>query len=211
MRFFLNRVVAPFIIFPFLKLFNRLEITGLENIPLTGPAIIIGNHKSMWDPVILYCLIKRGVCFMAKTELFKVPLVGYAISKIGSFPVKRDAVDRNALRMATKVLEKGDLLGIFPEGHRNPDGAMLEFKSGAALFACRAKAMVIPVLFENTYNIFPRTFRPVVRVTIGAPLDLSEYYNQKLRAEILENMTDAFKTAILALSSNESPASGRSR
>jgi len=199
MRFLLNRIIAPFIFYPFLKLFNRLEIIGIDNIPETGAVVIVANHISMWDAVILYCAIKRRVCFMAKEELFRVPVIGYAISKIDAFPVKRDTIDRNALRIAARILEEGRILGIFPEGHRSMGGAMREFKNGAALFAHRSKSTVIPVLFENTDKAFPKTFKSKIRMTIGPPIDMSAFYERKANQTLMESMTKSFLTAIKSL------------
>ena len=199
MKLFINYILAPLILLPYLKLFNHLEVFGSENIPSYGPAIIIANHLSMWDPVILYCVVKARVCFMAKEELFKVPVVGYVVKKAGSFPVKRDSVDRNSLRQAARVLEEGKILGIFPEGHRSPDGQMQKFRNGAALFAHRSSATVIPVLFENTRMIFPKSFKSRIKVVFGRPIDLSNYYSKKANQDVLDEMTESFKSAISGL------------
>ena len=192
-------IFAPLIVLPCLKLFNRVEITGLEHLPPEGPVVVVANHISSWDPAILYALIRRRAYFMAKAELFRVPLLGFILRRINAFPVKRDAIDRAALRRAAQILEEGHVLVIFPEGHRSKTGELLPFKQGAALFAHRAKAAVIPVLFETTKRAIPWPIGKRIRATFGGPLDLAVFMEKKADSALLEQMTDAFRQGILQL------------
>lgn len=196
---FIHRIFAPWIVLPLFKLVNRLRVAGLEYIPAEGAAVIIANHISMWDPVILYCLIRRKAYYMAKSELFAIPLLGPFLRRICVFPVKRDRIDRTALRKASQVLEEGHVLTIFPEGHRSKTGEMQPFKQGAALFAHRSEAAVIPVLFENTQKAFPKSIGQKISVTVGPPLDLSAFYGKKSGAALLEEMTNEFRLGIASL------------
>lgn len=190
---FVFRVFGPLIVFPLMKLFNRIEVGGLDRIPAQGPAVIIANHSSMWDPAILFCLIRRQAYFMAKSELFINPVLGFILRHICVFPVKRDSIDRAALRKASEVLDSGCLLVIFPEGHRSKSGDLLPFKPGAAYFAHRAGVPVIPILLENTMKLFPVSFRPKIRITCGNPIDLSAFEGQKNNSVLLEEMTACFR------------------
>jgi 1-acyl-sn-glycerol-3-phosphate acyltransferase len=193
---FMYHFFAPWIIMPYVKLFNRLRVSGFENIPASGPAVIIANHMSLWDPVLMFCLIKRRVYFMAKEELFSIPFIGYVLRRCFAFPVKRTAIDRSALKKASQVLNEGHVLVIFPEGHRSKNGDLQPFKEGAALFAHRADAPVIPVLFENTFKIFPKAIWKTTKAICGAPLDLSEFQGKKTDSALLSEMTDRFTASI---------------
>ena len=200
---FVYHFVARIVLLPFLKLFNRMEISGTEHIPRTGPAIIIGNHISLWDAVILFCIVDRKIWFIGKEELFRVPLLGPILRLVGVFPVKRDRIDREALRKSAEVLEQGDILSIYPEGTRSTSGELLPFKNGAALFAHRSGAAVIPVYSENTNRIFPKSLGRRVRITVGSALDLSEYYGKKANQSLLEEMSGRYREAILDLAGRE--------
>ncbi len=203
---FVYHVVAPWIVGPFLKLFNRVEVKGLDCIPAQGPAVIIGNHISLWDPIYLYCLIRRRSYFMAKAELFDIPVIGFLLRRINVFPVKRNSLDRQALKKAAQVLEQGHLLVIFPEGSRSKTGELQPFKQGAALFAHRAGAAVVPVLFENTTKTFPRAIGQKIRIICGDPLDLTEFQGRKSDAALLDDMTDRFRQGIVSLQKEASRA-----
>ena len=196
---FVYHIFAPWIVLPFFRIFNRLHVIGLEWIPATGPVVVIANHISSWDPALLYGLIRRKAYFMAKQELFDRPILGFILKRICAFPVKRETVDRAALRKAAQVLEEGCVLVIFPEGHRSRTGEMLPFKPGAALFAQRSKAAVIPVLLHNTRNAFPRSIGKRVDVTFGQALDLAAFYEAKADSSMLSEMTEVFRQGIVGL------------
>jgi len=196
---FVYYFIAPVIVMPYLRLFNRIEAVGFDRIPAEGAVVMIANHISMWDPVIMFCLIRRRVNFMAKSELFSIPVLGTMLRLVCVFPVKRDSVDRTALRKASQVLEEGSILVVFPEGQRSRTGELMPFKQGAALFAHRAEAPVIPVMFENTPKIFPMSIRKKVRIVCGSPLDLSEFAGKKADSALLERMTGKFRQSIEGL------------
>lgn len=173
----------------FVILFNRWEIEGLENIPPSGPVVLVANHVSLWDPPVLACSVNRVVHFMAKEELFKIPLLGWLLPALQCFPVKRGKADRNALRLAAQYLEKGEVLGIFPEGTRSKTQQLLPFQPGAALFALRSGAPIIPVGLLGTKTTFPLTLRGHIRVRIGKPLTYPGLEGAKIGNEDLERVT----------------------
>ena len=151
-------------------LFSGLEVEGLENIPAEGGAIIAANHASWFDPVAIAVALRRPVHFMAKAELFEKPILKWFFTKVHSFPVKRGMADRGAIRTAQERVRAGHLLGIFPEGTRNPDAEeLLPLQGGAALIALKTGVPVIPVV---TQNVNPVRFRQKIRVVIGEPIDL---------------------------------------
>ena len=193
---FVYHFFAPFIVLPFLRIFNRIKISGFGSIPANGAAVVIANHISMWDPAIMFCMIRRRAYFMAKSELFEVPLLSAILRRICVFPVKRDGVDRSALKKASQVLEEGHVLVIFPEGTRSRTRELLPFKEGAAYIAHRAEAQVIPVFFDNTPKIFPLGIGQKVRVACGAPIDMAEFRSKKANSALLEEMTAVFRRCI---------------
>ncbi|MDD2212814.1 MAG: lysophospholipid acyltransferase family protein [Clostridia bacterium] len=173
----------------YLTIFNHWKIKGKENIPPEGSVVLISNHVSLWDPVVFACSVNRTVHFMAKEELFKIPIVGKLISALYAFPIKRGQPDRNALRIATKLLQNGEVLGLFPEGTRSKTGKLLPFHPGAALFALRAGTPIIPMCLRGTKTTFPLTFRGRIEVIIGKPLSYEDLYHKKVSSEDLERVT----------------------
>lgn len=179
--------IARMMLLIFLKIFNRIEIEG-EKIPPQGPLVIVANHKSLWDPAVLGCSIKRTIHYMAKEELFQIPVLGRLLLMVQAFPVKRGKIDRNALRIALKCLEEGQVLGLFPEGTRSKTEELLPFQPGAAIFALKIGAPIIPVALVGTKSIFPASLRGKVKVRIGKPLSYPELFGQKLKDEDLEKV-----------------------
>lgn len=195
--------VAKWLIFPFLHLFNRLEIEGLENIPEKGPIVLASNHLSLWDPVYLFCCVQRKLNFMAKAELFDIPVVGWVIRHVNAFPVNRHAMDRTALRLAGQALAREEGLVIFPEGTRSQSGELLPFYDGAALFAHRSNALTIPVAIMNSPKTFPKGFRQRIKIRFGSPLDFNEFEGEKTSAEMLKKMTNTLWHQVHQLQSQE--------
>ncbi|MGB9802573.1 lysophospholipid acyltransferase family protein [Desulfofundulus sp.] len=151
-----------------LVLVRRWEVVGADNLPRSGGVLVVSNHVSYWDPVVVGCALTRQVHFIAKAELFRIPLLGTVITALGAFPVRRGGGDRQAIRRALELLKQGRVVGIFPEGTRSKSGELLEPHLGAAMLALRAKVPVLPVAVINTRGVFGK-----VRVYIGKPLAFS--------------------------------------
>lgn len=158
-----------------IKMIFRLRIIGLENEPATGAHLVCANHMSLWDPVFMgACLKKRQVRFMAKAELFNIPFVGILVKALGAFPVKRGGTDITAIRNTIDLLNKGECVGIFPQGTRHPgvDPRETEVKGGAGMCAFRGKCDVLPVAIVNKYRrmkLFTKNY-----VIIGKPIKYEE-------------------------------------
>ncbi|PSN16738.1 1-acyl-sn-glycerol-3-phosphate acyltransferase [filamentous cyanobacterium CCT1] len=163
------------VVSPMLGLYFRGRVYGADQVPKAGPLIVVANHASDFDPPLLSAAVRRPVSYMAKEELFKVPVLNQAIRLYGAYPVKRGSADRSAIREALKQLEQGWAVGIFLQGTRTPDGRVSEPKIGAALIAAKAHAPLLPVSLWGTQRIFKKGAaipRPVpLTIRIGTPID----------------------------------------
>lgn len=154
---------------------------GAHNVPAEGPIIYCPNHQSDVDPVVVATTIPRRAWYMAKAELFRIPVLGWALLHYRTFPVRRGESDRNALRTAEQILKKGRPLVIFPEGKLSPDGNLLPMQPGAAMLAMRIGAPIVPIGIRNTNKIMaysklvPHVSKEQVIVNIGAPIYPSQF------------------------------------
>ena len=178
------------------SLFFRLEYRGIENIPASGPYILISNHRSNLDPILLAHKARGQVRYMGKVELFKNPIVGWALRTIGTFPVDRGNGDSSAIDNARRVIEEGDILGIFPEGHRSKDGQPLRPKSGTALIAKLTGSNVLPcsVYWEGKLH-----FRRKVVIRYGQLLPFAQLGLEGDSPRDLRNSTKQMFDQVLAL------------
>jgi 1-acyl-sn-glycerol-3-phosphate acyltransferase len=132
------------------SLFYRWHIEGVGNIPQSGGAILAPNHIGFFDSTLTGSAVKRPVHFMAKKELFDIPVFGWIIKRTNAFPVKRGMQDITAVKNAFSLLKNGRLLLIFPEGTRSEDGRIGKARAGAGMIACNAQVPLIPAKIENT-------------------------------------------------------------
>jgi 1-acyl-sn-glycerol-3-phosphate acyltransferase len=156
----------------------RVEVKGKEHFPKDGAVLLCSNHIDNLDPPTVGISAPRQVHFMAKEELFQVPVLGGIVRKVGSFPVKRGMSDREALRKGLNVLKDGGVLGLFPEGTRSKDGKLGKGLAGAGFFALRSNALVVPCAVIGTYKPFRK-----VRVFFGEPINLDSLRERKATAE----------------------------
>jgi 1-acyl-sn-glycerol-3-phosphate acyltransferase len=207
--------VVKAILGPFLRIVFRPWADGINNVPREGPAIIASNHLSFSDHFFAPLPLPRKVVFLAKAEYFTGRGLKGLVSKaffsgVGQIPVDRSGgeASERALRTGLRVLAAGNLLGIYPEGTRTPDGRLYRGKTGVARQALEAKAPVIPCAmiggfeFQPPGKIRPRLrIRPGVR--FGKPLDFSRYYGLEQDRIVLRAMTDEIMYAIMKLSGQE--------
>jgi 1-acyl-sn-glycerol-3-phosphate acyltransferase len=157
-------------------LLTRLEITGRENVPAVGSLMIVLNHVSFLDPLLLGVGIPRRIGWMSKIENWNNPIMGLALTWYGAFPVQRGEVDRKALVHALDILRAGGALGIAPEGTRSKSGILARSKPGAARLALQTDATVLPVAVVGTglvVQAWRRLRRPVISLHIGKPFKLA--------------------------------------
>ena len=161
----------------FLRLGFGFRVEGRAHEPRTGPVVVVSNHVSDLDPLIVGAALRRRGAFMAKHELFRVPGVRWWIAACGAFPVRRGAPDRQALRTALGILERGGLLIMFPEGTRGRDRTLRDPEPGAALLARRTGAALLPVAVLGTDVVLPRDAHRLragrITVRIGPPLSVT--------------------------------------
>lgn len=167
----LYRLFKWSVVSPMLHVYFQGRVYGAENVPQQGPLIVVSNHASYFDPPILSCCLKRPVAYMAKEELFHIPILKQAIQLYGAYPVSRGTADRSAIRAALKSLEAGWATGVYLEGSRTPDGRITDPKRGAALLSAKAQAPLLPVSLWGTQGILTtgsKLPRPVpITVRIG--------------------------------------------
>jgi 1-acyl-sn-glycerol-3-phosphate acyltransferase len=138
-----------------MRLLFRLEVEGREHVPATGPALLVSNHVSLLDPPLVGGSAPRELYFLAKEELFEVPLLGRLIRGLNARPVKRDGSDGRALKTALRLLTEGRALLIFPEGTRGVEGRLGEGKPGAGMLAVMSGAPVVPVHVTGSGRALP--------------------------------------------------------
>jgi 1-acyl-sn-glycerol-3-phosphate acyltransferase len=187
------------VVSPVLHAYLRGHIYGAEHVPKEGPLVVVSNHASDFDPPLLSCAVGRPVAYMAKEELFRIPVLKQGIELYGAYPVKRGAADISAIRSALNCLSQGWAVGVYLGGTRTPDARILDPKSGAAWIAAKAKVPLLPVSLWGTEAIFKKGSpvpRPVpVTVRIGQVIDPPT----STKREELEAVTQRCAAAIHAL------------
>jgi 1-acyl-sn-glycerol-3-phosphate acyltransferase len=193
----MNRILAAFALFVF-RVYGRLRVVGLENVPATGAVLLAANHASYADPPLAWAAVypRRRPWGIAKSELWDRPVVAYLLNCIGVYPVRRGAADRAAIRQALSLLERGEVVGIFPEGTRTSDGNLQPGRAGIALLMQKSGAPVVPVAILGTYAMMPRHRkwpRPArLTVAFGKPMHFDKEMGR-------EEIVDALMAAIAQL------------
>lgn len=163
-------------LYDFLKGMFRLQfrlmgwkVRGVENLPVEGPVILAINHVSLWDPIVAAISLPRPVSFMAKGELFSIPVLGRIFFKLGAFPVQRGQGDMNAIRQSLAILKEGRVLGIFPEGSPAKKSTMHKGLPGMVLLMEKSKASVVPIKVQGTRHLLRKGWGNI-GVVVGKPL-----------------------------------------
>lgn len=199
---------------PILRVLFRPWVEGLEHLPEDGPVILASNHVAFVDSLFLPLVVPRRVTFLAKSDYFngrgvKGRLKKLFFSGVGQLPVDRSGGDASlaALETGKRVLAGGQLLGIYPEGTRSPDGRLYRGKTGVARMALEARVRVIPCAMVGTFEVQPpgRVLPKVgkVGIRIGAPLDFSRYAGMEGDRFVLRSMTDEIMYELMMLSGQE--------
>ncbi|MEU6384253.1 lysophospholipid acyltransferase family protein [Streptomyces bauhiniae] len=199
---------------PVLRLVFRPRIEGLDHVPESGAAIVAGNHLSFSDHFLMPAILKRRITFLAKAEYFTGPglkgrLTAFFFRSAGQIPVDRSGKEAGqaAVREGLKVLGRGELLGIYPEGTRSHDGRLYKGKVGVAVMALKAGVPVVPCAMIGTFEAQPPgrkipKLRPIT-IRFGEPLEFSRYAGMEDEKAVLRAVTDEIMYAVLALSGQE--------
>ena len=179
------------LVYTVFKPLYRINVIGAENVPKEGGVLICSNHIHNFDPPVVGITSPRPIHFMAKAEIFDVPVLGKIVKGLNAFPVKRGMSDREALRTGLKVLKEGNVLGLFPEGTRSKTGEIGKGLAGAGFFALRTDAAVVPCAIIGPY----KTFSPL-KVVFGKPIDMDKLRAEKVNAE---DTTDIIMNSIKEL------------
>ncbi len=168
------QLVSKLFVLPIYKFLFRGHLIGRKNIPQKNSFIMVSNHGSLLDPPLLGHALGRNISFMAKAELFKIPLLGFIIKACGAYPVKRGIVDKNTIKTACKKLSNDNCIGIFIDGTRQENGRVNKPKQGAALLAFKNQKLLLPVAIVNSHRLirfkFFIPFFSKIVIKVGKPV-----------------------------------------
>ena len=207
-------ILKNFLLGPILKAIFRPWVRGMENIPTTGPVILASNHLSFSDSIFLPLQTRRPVVFLAKSEYFtgkgiKGALTRWFFKATGQLPIDRSGgkASEASLNTGLRVLGQGQVLGIYPEGTRSPDGRLFRGRTGIARMALESKVPVIPVAMIDTEKVQPIGRKlPRIRrigIIVGEPLDFSRFDGMEGDRVILRAVTDEIMYELMKLSGQE--------
>ena len=183
---------------------GRLEVEGVENIPDNGPFLLIANHQSYLDPILIQAVVPRPIYTMAKSTEFSNAFIGYFLKGLKSFPVRRFQVDPQAVRIVLRHLEAARGVGIYLEGERTWDGRLQPPRLGTLRLLLKTGAPVVPCGISGAYDVWPRWHRRIrrgtIRIRFGEPLWLPELHDRAERAAALPETRDRVMSALARLS-----------
>ena len=185
---------VKYLLTPFVYIFFFPKIIGRRNRKIKGKAIIISNHQSMADPLMISATFHRQILWMGKQELFEKKILAAIFNGVRTFPVRRGETDLAAIRHAFKVLRGGEILGIFPEGTRVKDEGIRDFESGAALLALRSDTQIIPIFIKGNYKLFRR-----MTMIIGEPLLLRDTFDKSTNSQTVAKATKFLRDKLLQM------------
>ena len=195
---------------PFLRLLYRPRARGLENVPGDGPVILASNHVSFIDSMFIPLLVKRKVVFLGKADYFTNAKTAWFFKAAGVIPIRREggSASEAAIQAGVRELQAGNLVGIYPEGTRSPDGRLYRGKTGVARMALLAKCPVVPVAVFGTRELQPigKRFPKLsgrIEVRFGRPLSFERFSGQETDRFVLRSITDEVMYEIMMISGQE--------
>ncbi|GAA3725651.1 lysophospholipid acyltransferase family protein [Salinicoccus jeotgali] len=172
----------------------KVRVIGEDRIPATGPVLICSNHSSEYDPPLIAINVKREMSFFAKSELFKIPVLGFLISHLNAIPVDRGKGDRAALKKSVEKLKEGNMLLIFPEGGRNKSGTLKDLQQGASFMAVKSGAAIVPAAIKGNYDR-----KKGITLVFGKPIDTKALTEEgKNRKEITEILREDINNLLIS-------------
>ena len=174
MQKLIYELVSKLLVFPIYKFVFKGHLIDRQNIPQKDSFIMVSNHGSLLDPPLLGHALGRNISFMAKAELFKIPLLGSVIKACGAYPVKRGIADKNTIKTACEKLSNDNCIGIFIDGTRQKNGRVNKPKQGAALLAFKNQKLLLPVAIVNSHRLIRfKFFIPMfskIIIKVGKPV-----------------------------------------
>ncbi|HYT90603.1 MAG TPA: lysophospholipid acyltransferase family protein [Gemmataceae bacterium] len=183
-----------------MPVFFRLRIEGGAHIPRTGPALLVANHQSFLDPILLGLCTPRALCYLARKSLFRNPFFAWLIRVLGAVPIDQQGVGKEGIKTILEQLQRGEAVVVFPEGERTRDGRMQPLRPGVHLLIKRTKAPIVPIGIAGAFDAWPRRhklprpsplFLPAgkgtIAVSVGQPLDAARYI-EMARADSLAKL-----------------------
>lgn len=171
-------------------LIYRCKSSGQENLPQNTGFIIAPNHMSFFDPPLAGCFMKPDLFFMAKQELFDIPILGFLIKRTNAFPVKRGMQDMSAFRNAFDLLNNNKALLMFPEGTRSKTGVMGKARAGVGMVACNCQVPIVPVKLVNTNNM--KKFKKI-EIKYGKPIYPPKEHTKEDYLKLSQQVLDEIK------------------
>ena len=178
------KAIINFSVNTFIKSIFFIKVYGHENIPQNGPVVLCANHTSNFDPLVLRTQVKREINFLAKKELFQNKLLAFILNRFSVIAVDRDKNDLTAYKNVMHKLKNKEVIGIFLQGTRNKENDLERAKNGAAMFAIKSNAPVIPIAIKSDFKLFSQ-----VIINIGQPINFNNSNTKKLNHEILNQAT----------------------
>lgn len=187
----------------------KLRFEGTENVPAVGAFLLVMNHQSHLDPLLLHTYCSRLLFTMTKSSAFRNRFMRWIEPRVGAFPTRRYQVDPQAVRVALRFLDEGKAVGIFPEGERSWDAKLKNLRRGTVRLLLKAGVPVIPCGIVGTYEVWPRwggmnwfsmgPGRPLVTIRYGEPMHFGKYDDRASREAALPSATKQVEEALLGL------------
>lgn len=194
---------ARCIVRPMFDVLSHLESHGSEHVPRQGGVLLVSNHVSLLDTLIIGAATDRELHFMGANTFYRIPGFGWLLTKFNGFSIKRGTPDRQALREALSRLQTGKALLVFPEGTRSVDGRLGEMKKGVSFMIHHSGVPVIPVFIKGAERFLPRGakfIRPAkLSVTFGPPIDFTGIEGIAQKQELYQQMSEQIRQAISVL------------
>jgi 1-acyl-sn-glycerol-3-phosphate acyltransferase len=181
----------------FTSLYFDLKVWGIEHVPRTGGVLLVSNHQSFLDPILLGVRLPRSLSYMAKSELFEVnPVFTWLIRSLGAFPVRQTGSAAGAIKESVERLQEGHALNIFPEGARTETGEIGPIEKGVVLVIRRAKVPVVPVAIHGSFEAWPkgakRSHAHPIRMAYGPAMDLADLKPDEIVARIDRTLREMY-------------------
>jgi 1-acyl-sn-glycerol-3-phosphate acyltransferase len=190
---------------PFVHAVARLEVVGLENIPASGPFILVANHQSYLDPIIVQVVCPRPLHTLAKSTQFTGKVMSWVLPRVNAIPTRRYRIEPQAVRVVLRRLAAGEGVGVYPEGERSWEAQLQPFRRGTVRLLLKAGAPIIPCGLSGSYDVWPRWSKTLkrgrVRVEFGEPIQWEAMDDRRERNRILPEATRVLRERLEALSS----------